>query len=666
MQQDLDDRRCGLTKTAAAPPSSPPPGEFGSAAGPPDGEPGWPGAPSRARRLVGWSVLIAALTGVIGLLLSQRLFYGNDDLLQFDSAREHGLSWTTLSLNVFQHFAPYNRLTHLAVYELSDLSPTLGLTFVLGNLALMLAASLWLMTELELSTSRRIVALVWTALLVPVTDTAIWFDGGIHIPPAIAVTMAVCAAHVRAVRRGSWRWHAVALLLFVLGQLTQERPALALPLLVLVDMLLLWRALPWAERFRRLWEQRWPVATLLVAALGIAAALKAWVVMSTNHSPSWAVTFRTMLSALSNYALPSLVNQPLRAPLGPAVELVVLGAAIVVGLVLARLRRGNGDLLLFLAATFVLYYGFLKFSPILTEDTVTANAERLNYAFYVAVPGIIALVQLRLPRPRTSSQGAAAGRRPASTTRRSLRVAACLGVAAYLLMANSAYLDRQWAASTQARAWLDEVRANAAVWGDPAVTLVPLHAPQAMTTAWARPFGREDWLFGLVRKDYRPGALTDQPVLVDDTGTVRPAVLDPVRPSAQLIGGACEPRGRTLGNKADLVVRPVRGAPLLVALRYRATQDMDVRLSAGWDTTWAPNRLPSFLPAGSHTVLLPVESSRLESSRLEFVDLQGMTEGAAFCVSGAEVVRPMIELGDGNGCQMVDVHGRPEGLRSCP
>jgi hypothetical protein len=76
--------------------------------------------------------------------------------------------------------------------------------------------------------------------------------------------------------------------------------------------------------------------------------------------------------------------------------------------------------------------------------------------------------------------------------------------------------------------------------------------------------------------------------------------------------------------------------------------------------------LPSFLPAGSHTVLLPVESSRLESSRLEFVDLQGMTEGAAFCVSGAEVVRPMIELGDGNGCQMVDVHGRPEGLRSCP
>ena len=87
------------------------------------------------------------------------MFYGNDDLLEFTAARTGGLSWSYLSLNVFEHFAPYNRLMHYVVLRFSDLSPDLGLPLVLAPYAALLAAALWLMTELRLSAPRRVAAL---------------------------------------------------------------------------------------------------------------------------------------------------------------------------------------------------------------------------------------------------------------------------------------------------------------------------------------------------------------------------------------------------------------------------------------------------------------------------------------------------------------------------
>jgi hypothetical protein len=586
------------------------------------------------------------------VLLWPRFFYGNDDLLEFSVARDEGLSWTTLSLNVFQHFGPYNRAGHLLVFKLTDLSPVAGLALMAVNDIVMLATALWFMTELRLSATRRALALVLIGLSVSVSESAVWFVSSMLVLPAIAATFAICAAHVRGVRTGLRRWHVIAVVLLVLGQLTQERPLFALPLCVLADVLLLWRMLPWAERLGRLWRLRWPLLAMTVVAGAIAAALKAFVVVDQMSAPDIATTLRAMLSALTNYLLPGLLNRPLEAPAPLPIQLAVLGGLLVVGVVLSRLRPGNAGPVLFAAASFCMYYGFLKFSPLLNEDTITANAERLSNAVYVAVPAVIALAHLGLPRRWAATVG-----------RRSWRLTATVAVAlaAYLTVTNVLYLDRQWSDTTRAREYLDAVRADRAEWSDPDVTLVPLFANPAMATGWSVPYSRHDGLLSLISKGFTPGDLGPRPVLIDDQGAVRPAALEVVSSRVDVAGGSCGPAERP-SHDADLVVAPrVVGGPLFVELTYQAEQDTVVQLAAGLRDGWTLNQLPTRLDAGQHTQLLPVDPSSLE-----VVDLRALYPADAdFCVQRASIVRPVIVEPDG-GCLAVDRYGRPGREVPCP
>lgn len=643
----------GLPRPGRAPLERRPTGSTASGLG--------PGVRRRAaQRRLGWSILIGALVAAAGVLLSRRFYYGNDDLLQFTAAREEGLSWAYLTLNVWEHFAPYNRFIHFVVLRFSDLSPSLGLALVLVNYAALLAAALWLMTELRLSTRRRVVALILIALSVPMTESAIWFDTGNHILAAIAVTLAVCAAHVRGVRTGIGHWHVLTVVLFVLGQLTQERPVFALPLLVLVDVLLLWRALPWSERLRRLWRLRGPLTALTVAAVGIAAALRAFVVVDHLRTPSWGVTGRLMLSALTNFTAPSVVNLPRREAAGLPVELIVLAALVLAGLAVAWARKGNAGPLLFTAAVFVVYYGFLKFSPLLTEHSITSNAQRLHYSVYVTVPAVIALAHLRAPelrRVRTLASRIA----PSPGLRRALQVTGCLALAGYLLVTNNSYLDRHWAATTQARAYLDAVRAGAPEWSAPDLTLVPLQGPTAMATGWSWPLARHEKLLPLVDSTYAPHDPGTRFALIDDRGVTRRAVLDTVRPHVEIVGGACAPSRRSLVDNADVSFAPVRGQPLFLRLEYRANRDLDLYPSAGWRTGWTANPGITRLAGGSHTRLVPIEADRVQT-----LDLDVLNRDAGLCVRSATIVRPLVPVADDDTCRTVDRYGRP-GIRvRCP
>ena len=613
------------------------------------------------RRAVGWVLFLASLLAAVAAMLARRFYYGNDDLLQFFTARDRGLSWDLLSLNVFQHFGPYNRIGHWFVYRFSDLSPALGLTLVLAHLAALLAAALWLMTELRLSPPRRVVALILIALSVSLTESAVWFDAGMHILPAIAITLAVCAAHVRGVHTGARRWHGLALVLFLLGLLVQERPLFALPMIVLVDLLLLWRDLPWRERLRRLWGLRRPIGVMVVVATAIAAALRAFVIVGSLEPPSWTVTLRTMLSALTNFVVPAVVNQPRSEPGGLAVQLAVLAGLVLLGVALARMRHGNAGPVLFAAAVFVMYFGFLKFSPLLNEHTITVNAARLNNAVYVTVPATIALVDLRGPAHLRRSAVARRWRSRSPGVRRGLQVAACAGLAVYLLLSNIGYLDRHWADTTRARAYLDAVRTNADIWSDPDVTLVPLNGHPAMAQAWSAPLGRQETLLTFVRKGFHPGDVGGRTVLIDDRGTVRSAVLETVRPNLQIVDGGCSGSAGPRFDDADLALSRIREEPLFVRLQYRADQDLQLLASAGWGHAWHPNGGVSTLAAGAHTRLIPIDADRLA-----LVDLQRTTPaGAGFCVQHADVVRALL-VEDGGLCREIDRYGRPRAVLDCP
>lgn len=596
-------------------------------------------------------MLILVLAGVLVTLLRRRFYYGNDDLLEFVVARDHGLSWTTLSYNVFQHFAPYNRLAHLIVFRFTDLDPAAGMAFMAVNYVAMLSGALWLMTELRLSVGRRVLALTLIGLSVSVSEAAIWFDAAMHILPAIAVTLAVCAAHVRGIRTGKRRWHGLSFALFVLGQLVQERPIFALPLAVLVDLLLLWRALPWRDRLARLWAVRRPLLALTVAALLIATALRIFVVQAGSTTPSWGATAHTVLSAFSDYWLPSLVNLPRAAPASVVVEVLVLLAAVGSGVVVALLRRSNGGPVIFVAGTFLMYYGFLKFSPILTTQNIDETARRLDYAGYVTVPAVIALVHLR-PPVRLPSPGHRWGRALAAC---GLVVLAAVGV-----VTDNAYLGWRWAATTQARAYLDAVRADSDQWSASDVTLIPLRAPRAMATGWAVPFARQDQLLSLVVKGFQLQDLGEHPVLIDDTGTVRPAVLQDVMAAPAIVTGACD----TPAADDSLLLmfdKPVRGGPLFLVVRYRAQRNLTARILTSFHGRTELTAFGFHLRRGEHTAVLPIDATRLES-----LAMASVTPGASFCAESARAARPLVHRHGDHWCRPVDEHGRPEGRVRCP
>ena len=264
---------------------------------------------------------------------------------------------------------------------------------------------------------------------------------------------------------------------------------------------------------------------------------------------------------------------------------------------------------------------------------------------YVTVPATVALVQLRLPRPGW----------------RALAPVTCLALAAYLVVSNDAYLERQWGQTTEARAWLDAVRDDVGEWSDPAVTLVPLMAPAAMATGWSRPFARQDRLLDLVRKGFTPGDLGPRPVLIDDGGRVRPAALVPARVRTRVDTGGCTPSGSRARERDPLSAEPsVVGGPLFLRLSYEADRDTEAQLSAGWRTRWTLDALPTHLDAGTHTQLLAIDATRLDR-----VDLRALTPGAGFCVRDASIVRPVLVDGR-NRCRAVDQYGRAGDVVPCP
>lgn len=634
-----------LTRTARAPSERPP--VTGQEAPPVSASTVRARGRSRALRAAGWVALVLCLAAAQLALVHRRFYYGNDDLLQFRVADEVGLSWELLSLNVFQHFGPYNRLAHLAVAG-TGMSPAAGLAFMVVNLVAMLAGCLWFMTELGLPTRRRVVGLVLIGLSVTVSESAIWFDTSMHILPAIAVTAAICAAHVRAVRTGRARWHVVTLVLFLAGQLVQERPVFALPLAVLAVVLLLWRDRPWRERLHGLWSLRVPLLVWSLVAAGVAAALQAFVVFDGGGTPGWGTTARTMLLGLTAYVVPGVVNLPLADPPGIAAQLGVLAGVLVAGAVLAKARRGNAGPLLFAAAAFLLYYGFLKLSPLLadTPASVRANAERLHYAVYVIPPLVVALVSLRWP---FLQRGRETGVRRRRRTGGWFTVFLASALAVVLVLAGGAYLERRWAATTDARAYMDAVRAQAQRWSDPGVTLVPLWAPAAMTTDWARPLGRHDRLLDLVVDDFEVQDLGDRPVVIDDSGRVRPAELLPVDGAVRIDSGRCgrrttTPAGDVRAEVADTVAR----VPAYLVISYRARAATELNVVTDPEAAGGLGFQRIALPAGERTRVIPLDDENVR-------DL--VATGSGLCIEEISIARVAV-VEDGDTCRYVDRFGR--------
>ena len=335
--------------------------------------------------------------------ISDSYRYYMDDLLQFAVAQESGLSWHLLGLDVFQHFAPINRFAHLVLIRVGDFTLTAGQLAAAGLVVALQASLWWLLHELRVPFGRTLLGLVAVGFSITVLDTSVWADASLHILAALVATNLVLAAHVRGLRTGRRFWHAATVVLFSVGTLTQERALFALPLALMVDWFLLGAGEPVAARLRRLRTAIVPLALMTVVAIVVAVYIYVVHAGGTKARPGLGTTVRTGLGALTEGLFPPWLGIRLDELSPLPVQLAILALLFAIAGVLIAIRRRNADPLAFFAASFLLYFGFLVFSPLLTEEVIGPTALRLHNGAYLLVPTVLTVGLLTGRRRETPS-----------------------------------------------------------------------------------------------------------------------------------------------------------------------------------------------------------------------------------------------------------------------
>ena len=625
------------------------------------------GADGRVRptngSLVGfWCVAATILTSstIAYLRLRDSFTFYMDDFLQLDVASRTGLSRELLMLDVFQHFAPINRLGHLFMLDTLNLDPRAGAVVAAGLIACVLAATAWLTFELGMSLLRRCLVLVACGGSLSFLDSAVWNDAAWHILGALTATYLVAALHLRAVRTGKNWWHVASVVAFAIGLLTQERAAFALPMIVLIDVFLVWQGAPLRVRTRKLWALRVPL--LAMATLGVLAAAYIKANYGGSGGPGIGLTVKTVLLALTSYQFPQLA---VIAPVNPIAVPAQLAVLVLIGVVfvgLIALNRANSGPILFFSASFLLYWGFLAFSPLLTAENVVSTAARLHNSAYLVVPAYIAVFSLRLrgdnaPELALSPRARVFG-----------GIGLVVALLAYVTTMGGVFIKETWGWQTAGHTYLANVRAEKASWMDPGLTVIPMLAPDSVVQQWATSFGRPDHLLALLQPGWTPGDVTDRLAFFGPDGHLVDASLQelgvarPVDPpyfpdstTSPAAGTSCLSPSTGEDALGFELNQPITGAaPLLAEVSY--TSDMTGKLvTQSVSTTGVASNIDMAYPfrAGTHTALMPLAPS---AETIGAVNLIGLPTGVNLCVSALSVVRPLLAQPDGS-CWVVDAYG---------
>ena len=608
------------------------------------------------------AVLVAAFTLVIFWRLVDLFYYSNDDFLQFFAASRSGLSSDLVWMNVFGHVAPFNRLGHGTTLWMFGLDPNGGALLVSGLIWCVLASTAWLTFEVGLSLMRRLLVVTVVGGSEVLLFVALWCDGAWHALPCLTATYVVAALHLRGVRTGKARWHLLSVIVFAIGLLAQERTGFAIPLVILIDVLLLWRHRPWPYRFRGLWSVRWPL--LAMSAL---AAITAWLAYRKGVGPGTEDAFRntlkTMLDAFTVHFFPQLAGLPATtATPSLPFRLGVLAVIAALGVGLTLWNSNNAGPVLFIPTVFAMFWGFLLFDPMLHTVDVPAIAGGLGYAIYPFVPAVIAVFCLELPIVSASI---------ARMTARQRLVAGALIVAlvaGWQLTTTGAFAESSLDPQRQSHRFFATADSSRQLWSDPAVTVVPVQAPLSITSTWALDYGRQEFLLNLIEPRWSAGGdLTARTVILDPTGTVRDVALLPMTgpltpPDAASGAGSCWSGAAAGGGETFhyKVGDTAIGGTNFLRATYSAESTGQLSVSSSTGVATLPAPWPIATNPGTHTVLIALPTAIVDAVDLSFTP----TEPGKFCLQPPEVVSPVL-VGDGE-CQAVDQYGQPAGRAPCP
>lgn len=214
-------------------------------------------------------VLIASLTAYTGVMIRGSYFYA-DDYLVFGYAHRLGLSWSLVSLNIFGHVAPTERLLHYLPLTISPFNYVVGESIILIIYALLLLSFLWVLRELRVGIPVTLTLLFLVGTSIILLELTLYYDTAVFLLPASAFILSVTALFIRWSRtRKKWALYA-SWGVFAISFVTQERPLVVLVYLVLLRYIVLpYVPAPWGKRR---WLSDWtiwlPYAAIASAYIG--------------------------------------------------------------------------------------------------------------------------------------------------------------------------------------------------------------------------------------------------------------------------------------------------------------------------------------------------------------------------------------------------------------
>jgi hypothetical protein len=137
----------------------------------------------------GAAVVLIAVLGVANQLrLVKRAWFFADDLLNFQIARQMGLSWDYLSRSFFGHFLPGHRLLNWAFVSVGGDWTTALYVSMVGLFVCFLLFD-WTLRLYGVRTAVRLRSLVWVAFAIPLISSMIWWSAAMNAVPAMLTSL---------------------------------------------------------------------------------------------------------------------------------------------------------------------------------------------------------------------------------------------------------------------------------------------------------------------------------------------------------------------------------------------------------------------------------------------------------------------------------------------
>jgi hypothetical protein len=626
------------------------------------------GAPAKGDRRRHEALGVAlAITATMAYWLSQawhHVAYLNDDLILFNVASK-GLSRHLLAYNLYEHFAPLDHLFYWIELRLAPFDPLTATAIITALVLGMLLALEWLLRELQVGCVMRAlaVAVLGTSVVTFVAST--WWGAGVDIPVALTAILLIMAAHVRAMRLRSWRWHLVTVALMAVGVAVSERAIFTAEYLVLLDFAVGLRQGTLRAGWQRVWSAKWWLAPVFAVAVAGAALIGKYYYLAYPLPPMTEVV-KLVSVTFGKWFVPALAGSYTSVGAPRAIALLFTGLAVAVcAWLIAIDRRNLGPILLF-GVAFVTDYVFLGINR-LGIYPIADLGGNLDYAAWILPVFAVSVALLRVPKTAIP--------RVLRHARLGVAVAGLAGVA---ILANTAwFVQSKFTILNHGYQYWTNLRADESEWSSHSVTVLPLGMPLDLAAPFVDPYGRLDVVLPEVDPDVRVG-LHDpgsSPRVVMADGTTRAAALRPAVTAgaaalagARAVDGALTSRdglpcftGATPAAYLQVTLpRPVTGAPLLLELAYYADRDSTVSFTTVSGAGGANiNPVGSALYAGTHTGVFPLDG--VDAAQLQITSLSA---GVRVCFTSLAIDTPVLPAVDGT-CRTVDRFGDVGDLTPC-